>query len=147
MSDQKNPEKSISESLSEVLAELTTDQLRFVVARQDYKSDKEAAEAIDLKPDTVYRWPDVVKEAVRLMALDATESSRQIRRRNLLKAMMVKIRGLDSNNEELRQKVATEIIEGELGKPKQQTELTGKDGGPVEMTWKQFVEQAKGKQE
>lgn len=134
MSEQGNPEKSISEALEATLDKLTLDQVRFVVARQEFATDKDAAESIGLKPDTVYRWPDEVKDAVRLMALDGLVTARHIRRRNLAKAMLVKVAGLDSDDENLRQRVATEIVEWEMGKATNKTELTGAEGGPVEMS-------------
>ena len=140
MEQQENAEKSISEQLSDILSRLTKDQLRFVVAVQEYNSKKDAAEAIGIKPDTVYRWNGDIDRAVQLMAMDLTETATQIRKRNLVKAMMIKVAGLDSDDELLRQKVATEIIEGELGKPSQRNELTGADGGAVHVTWRKFIE-------
>lgn len=116
MTEQKNPQKSISSELSDILQRLTVDQMRYVVARMDFPTKGEAAQAIGLKPDTVYRWNGEVERAVELMAMDALESAKGIRRRNLLKAMAVKVKGLDSKDEALRQKIATEIIEWELGK-------------------------------
>ena len=116
MKQQTNPEKSISSELSEVLKRLTVDQVRYVIARMDYPTKGEAAQAIGLKPDTVYRWNGDVERAVELMALDTIESARSIRRRNLLKAIAVKVKGLDSKEEKIRQSVATELIEWELGK-------------------------------
>lgn len=131
MNQQTSPENSISEELSEVLSRLTTNQIRFVVARQEAQTDREAAESIDLRPDTVYRWPDDVKLAVQLMARDGLTTATHIRRRHLAKAMLVKIGGLDSDDESVRQKVASEIIEWELGKAAQRQELSGPAGGPI----------------
>lgn len=106
------------------MPQLSKDQLRFVVAFMDYPSKKDAAEAIGVKPNTVYGWPDVVDEAIRLMVIEATDSALAIRRRNLVKAMAVKVAGLDSNDERVRQSSATEIIEGELGKAGQKVDVT-----------------------
>ena len=131
MDSQQNQEKSISEQLTTVLGQLTTDQLRFVVARQEFATDKEAAKAIGLKPDTVYHWPDTVRQAVELMAYDGVQTALHIRKRNLAKAMLIKATGLDSADEALRQRVATEFVEWELGKAAQRTELTGADGGAI----------------
>jgi hypothetical protein len=130
---QESQTKSISEQLSEVLRTLSPNQVRFVVARQDYLSDKEAAEAVGLKPDTVYRWNGNVKRAVQLFAEDIMSGAAAIRRKNLAKAMMVKAAGLDSNDESIRQKAATELIEWEMGKAQQrvQSEVSGVDGAPI----------------
>lgn len=118
------PEKSSSERLSEILEHLTADQMRFVVARQEFATKKEAALSMGIEPDTVYHWPRVVDEAIRLTALKIHESAVELRRLNLLKAMLIKVSGLDSDDVSIQQKVATEIIEAELGKPTQRQELT-----------------------
>ena len=125
------PEKSIPDTLETVLAQLSTDQIRFVVARQEYTSDKEAAKAVGIKPDTVYHWPPIVAEAVRLMAEDGLVTALHVRRRNLAKAMLVKVAGLDSDDERVKQTTATEIIEWELGRAAQKQEITGPSGGPL----------------
>jgi len=122
---QTNPEKSISEQLDELLKQLSADQIRFIVARQECATDGEAAKAIGVKPDTVYHWPDIVKEAVKLMAGDGVYVARELRRRALPKAMAVKTAGLDSDNEKVRQDAATEIIEWEMGKAEQKTRVSG----------------------
>jgi len=119
MTDQPIPEKSISDTLESVLGQLSTDQIRFVVARQEFATDKEAANAIGIKPDTVYHWPEIVKDAVRLMADDGLVTALHLRRRNLAKAMLVKVKGLESDDDKIRQSVATEIIEWELGRATQ----------------------------
>lgn len=115
----ETPEKSISERLNDALSQLSPDQLRFVALMQEYKSKKDAADALRLNPDTVYHWPKVVDEALKLTELDAVEAARTLRRQSLFKAMMVKRAGLDSDDERIRQGAATEIIEGELGKAEQ----------------------------
>ena len=124
----ENPQKS---TIDDVLSQLTDSQLRFVTAMQSCTSKSEAAKEIGIEPNTVYKWPEIVDEAVRLTRLDVESATRAVRKRNLLKAMMVKVAGLDSPNEDTRQKVATEIIEGELGKPTQKSEFAGEGGGPL----------------
>ena len=143
MKDQANQEKSSSDELGQVVARLTTDQIRFVVARQEFSTDKEAAVEIGIKPDTVYQWKHKgapIDQAVRLMALDGIVVASELRRRNLAKAMAVKVAGLDSIKENTRQGVATEIIEWEMGKATQRNEtkvqaevtvLKWPDGSPI----------------
>jgi hypothetical protein len=135
-----NPEKSISDELDAALAQLSTDQIRFVVARQDCATDKEAARAIGIKPDTVYHWPEIVKDAVRLMAGDGLTTALHLRRRALAKAMGVKVHGLDSGDERLRQAVATELIEWEMGKATQKQEVTGLAGGPLRVIFEEATD-------
>ena len=130
-----NQDESSIDQLSQVLDRLTTDQIRFIAARQEHSTDKDAAKAIGIKPDTVYQWTHKgvpIAEAVRLMAFDGLVTALHIRRKNLLKAMLVKVAGLDSKEERIRQSVATEVIEWETGKATQKSELTGKDGGPIQ---------------
>jgi len=109
--------------------------IRFVVARHEYPTDKEAAEAIGINPNTVYQWKSrynkPIDEAIRLMALDGIVVAKELRRRNLAKAMAVKVAGLDIGDDSLRQRVATEIIEWEMGKATQRQEVTGEDGGDL----------------
>lgn len=119
--------------LREILAQLTKNQVRLVVALQEYPTKDEAAKAIRLSPKTVYNWkPEIglmIEEAAKIMTTDVLNSALELRRDNLIKAMAVKAAGLDSNDEALRQKVATELIEWELGKALQKSDLTsnGKD--------------------
>ena len=110
------------EQLATILEQLTTDQVRFIVARQDCSTDKQAADEIGISVETVYHWAPIVKEAVRLMALDGLIVAQHIRRRALAKAMLVKAGGLDSIREGIQQRVATEIIEWEMGKAAQPVE-------------------------
>lgn len=111
---------------SEIFGKLSKDQLRFVVAMQECRSKKEAAKNLKINIGTIYNWPAIVDEAISLLALDITEAARQMRKSALAKAVAVKIAGLDSDDEAIRQKAATEIIEAELGKPAQALDLTSK---------------------
>jgi len=115
---EQNTEKSLENvKFSEVFANLSKDQLRFVVAMQEYNSKKEAAKELKIKIGTIYNWPPIVDEAIKLLAMDMVQSVRQMRKSALAKAIAIKIAGLDSTDEKVRQSVSTEIIEAELGKP------------------------------
>ena len=134
MTARGNQEKSSSDKLHQVLGKLSTDQVRFIVARQEFSTDKEAAIEIGVKPDTVSQWKHKgvpIDEAVRLMAMDGLIVAQEVRRRNLAKAMLVKVEGLDESNPRIRQNVATEIIEWEMGRATQRQEVSGEDGGPL----------------
>ena len=115
------------------MAILSVDQLRFVAAMQCSATKKEAAELIGIEPNTTYKWPKIVDEAVLLAAQEREMAAREVFKNHLMKAAMVKVKGLDSDDDSLRQKVATEIIEWNLGKATQKSELTGANGGPVEV--------------
>jgi len=123
-----------SSELEAVLEKLTPDQIRFVVARQECPTDKEAAEEIKVSASTISYWKRTgvpIDEAVRLMAFDGLTTALHVRRRNLAKAMLVKVAGLDDTDSTLRQRVATEIIEWETGKATQRQEISGADGEPL----------------
>ena len=107
------------ESLDAVLARLTLDQVRFVIARQECATAREAARKVHLSESLVYRWGEDVDTALRLMAQDALITAMHIRRRMLAKAMAVKAAGLDSDDQKIQQGVATEFIEWELGRAAQ----------------------------
>jgi hypothetical protein len=108
---------------------MSKDQVRFVVASMDYPSKREAAIAIGISPTTVYKWPETIYEAITLMAIESSQAAIAMRKRALVKAMAVKVAGLDCDDDALRQRVATEIVEWELGKAQQRTDVTS--GGEV----------------
>ena len=124
-------EKSISKRLSDLWPKLSRNQRRFIVAMQESATKKEAAEAIGLEPDTVYRWPDIVDEAVQRLSDDVEAAVWDILHSSAAKAAMVKATGLDEDDPRLRQAVATEIIDRVLGRPTQRQEISGPDGEAV----------------
>ena len=125
-----------TEILKSLLSKLSMTQIRFIIARLETKTDKEAAAVIDISPSTVKSWNSsgdkaIIDQAIDAMRFDGMITAVEIRRRNLAKAMAVKVAGLDCDDEVTRQKVATEIIEWEMGRATQRQELTGADGGAV----------------
>jgi hypothetical protein len=119
---QENQEKS---RLQTILAQLTKDQLRFVVAMQEHKTKDAAAKALHMKPDTVYHWDaELIDEAINLMALDIVNSALEQHRLATNKAAAVRVAGLDSKNEVIRQKAAADILDRTLGKVMQNVDVT-----------------------
>lgn len=93
---------------------------------------KEAAESIEITPDTVYRWPPIVDEAVSLLGRDIRNAVVEIISSGAAKAALVKLAGLDSDSEQTRQGVASEILDRVLGKSISHMDV--KSGGkPVEL--------------
>lgn len=117
--------------LGEIWEGLTPDQRAYVVARLDYPTKKDAAFHIGLKPQTIYQWPKEVERAYDLLKEDILLGAVDIIRVSLAKAAMIKVSGLDSDDERIKQAVATEILDREMGKPTQRNEHTGGDGGPI----------------
>lgn len=120
---------------------MTFDQLRYIAIRFEYSTKKEAAQAIGLEPDTVYHWPKEVDEVLYLIAVEAEAAARAILRQSLIKAAMVKISGLDSRDERIRQGSATEVLDRQLGKAIMR--VTGAEGGAIPLKieeWKQTAQ-------
>jgi hypothetical protein len=105
---------------------LTDSQWRYVTAMVENPdfNKKQAAEHVGLKPNYIYQWPDYVDEAIRLARLDIHLAAREARKQALLKAVRVKLALLDSDDEGIRSKAASEIIEWELGKATQHSDVT-----------------------
>ena len=96
---------------------LQIDQIRFVIARQRHSSDRATAEALGISPNTVKDWKYKgvpIDEAARAMVADGLEAALWIQRTNIIKAMLIKVAGLNSQDERVRQAVATELIEWSL---------------------------------
>lgn len=108
--------------LDDLLRQLSVTQLKYLSERVLCDNDTEAAKRIGVDPNTIYRWPPIVQEALKLMHLDGVHLALELRRRALSKAMQIKVEGMDSKNERIRQAVCTEIIEWNLGKATQPTE-------------------------
>ena len=102
--------------LLDLLPHLSVIQLRYLIARQGTRTNKDAAEVVGVSPRTVSRWPARVRRAVHLMAQAGAVVALHLRRRSVAEAMQVKIDGLHSEDERVRQATATQIIEWELGK-------------------------------
>jgi hypothetical protein len=100
-------------------------QWRFITAMLEDKSrsKKDAAEHIGITPDTVYRWGSHVDDALAIARRNEHETTLAMRRQSLIKAMRVKIALLDSDDENVRQRAANDIIEWELGKATQKQEV------------------------
>lgn len=112
--NQQNTEKY---SLDDILMQLSPEQLLFLEKRLLTNSNTEAARLANLDINTVNHWPEFVRvDAIKLLRLDGVHLARELRRRALPEAMTVKVSGLRSRDERLRQNVATEIIEWEMGK-------------------------------
>ena len=95
------------------------------------KTKREAAESIGIKPDTAYHWNGVVDETVALARSDLQAAAIGIIHAANSKAAAVKVAGLNSDNERVRQDSASEILDRNMGKPTQRQELTGVAGAPV----------------
>jgi hypothetical protein len=117
---QKSAEKSTFE---EIWAQLDHNQRRFVIAMQECPTKAEAAKAIGVKPNTIYKWPEIVDEAIQLLTESIADAACEIIAQATAKAAMIKVIGLDSGNERIRQDVASEILDRRLGTAVQKSEV------------------------
>ena len=128
----------MSDRLDEIKRTLSPDQLRYLQERVLCRTDAEAARNCGISPNTVYTWNEKtpIQEAVNLLLDDGLQVSLDIMRRNLAKAARVKVGGLDSKKETVRQGAATEILDRFHGRPKQQSDINV-SGGPltINLTW------------
>ena len=135
-------EKSISERFSEVWRELSHNQRRFVVAMRQCSTKAEGAKLIQLEPDTVYRWPALVDEAIDLMDDSIKDASVEILSFAAAKAAMLKVGGMDSDDEKVRQDSASEILDRVLGRPQQAIKHEGTgEGGAIIVEQRYTVEE------
>lgn len=115
-------------STETAIATLTITQLNFLNARLWHTSDKAAAVQINIKPSTVYSWPKKEKEALRWLiqhyTSNAIQTAQEILTRSLVRAVLVKIAGLDHMDEATRQHAATEIMDRVIGKPRYAFDIT-----------------------
>jgi hypothetical protein len=121
----------------DLFAELHDNHWRFItmMISNPGMTKGEAAQAIGVTADTVYRYPDVVDEALRIARENIHRAAIAMRQKVLMKALQVKIDLLDSKDEAIRSKAASEIIEWELGKATARTELSAGEGTGIMFVW------------
>lgn len=121
-------------TFAELWAKLTPTQKRFAVAMQEHPTKKDAAEAIGISPQTAYNFNGDVDAIIDFMVNNIALATLGIIQANATKAAQVKVEGLDSKDEKVKQAAATEILDRQLGKPTQRSEITGKDGEALHIT-------------
>lgn len=89
----------VENELLTLLKTLSQAQVEFVAARLGTKSDKEAAQAIGIPPDTAYKWPNksVINQILRLAVLNNLEVARERLSRLTLKAVGVLDKEMDGD--------------------------------------------------
>jgi hypothetical protein len=123
--------------------QLEDQRLDYVMARSKVNSDSAGYRDAGISKSWFYSWPVEEREKLNKLA-------QRVKRETAVMAMMklanavdraaeIKIAGLESRNENIKQSASTEILDRVVGRPTQKTELTGKDGGPL--TWQEFINQ------
>jgi hypothetical protein len=117
------------------LDQLKDSRLDYVIARSKARTDAEGYREAGIAKASFYSWPE--EERTRLNDL-----AQQVKRASALRAMMilqdateeaarVKVEGLKSRKENIKQDAASEILDRMIGKPLQRQEVSGKSGGPI----------------
>lgn len=123
------------------LNELKTDRAQF-----DYVMERSANSSIEMSLKLIGRskgwFYGLSKERQELLETLANElhyatrlKAQAVLEESIVKAAEVKVNGLSSRNENIRQSSASDILDRNLGKATQRTELTGAEGKPI-----QFIE-------
>lgn len=100
-----------SERLIAVLNRLSPSQLGFVTAMQLHGySRRAAAESMGLSLYTVYRWPRVVNEALRLVAIEAVSVAIGIKAEEVLDVWGAELEGLAADDPDVRLACAMRLI-------------------------------------
>jgi len=95
---------------------LNHNQRRFVVQMMSSPTKKEAAEELGLMPRTTYNWPPEVDIAIENIFGNIQQAAIQVLADNVLRASLVKIAGMDSTDEKIRQLSSFDIMDRVLGK-------------------------------
>jgi mannose/fructose/N-acetylgalactosamine-specific phosphotransferase system component IIB len=119
--------QSESRSINQLLENATPEQVKWVLARLVQKTDALAAKEIGMHPSTVCRWPNKadLDKAVMLYLRQPIDAALSILQEAAVDAAVVKVGGLKSKKDTIRQSAATEILDRNIGKPKQTQEVEG----------------------
>jgi predicted HAD superfamily phosphohydrolase YqeG len=121
----------------QTLAELDSREIDYVFARSETPSDNAALELAGLswgwlRNRDVEKLDDIAKR----LQINFRFKARKILRDSLEKAATVKVKGLDSRDERLKQSVSTEILDRELGKPTVNIEQNTNESKEITVTIK-----------
>ena len=116
------------DDLQAVLNKLEDNRLDYVRARSMVNSDSQACKDAGIARATYYTWPAEEREKL-------NELAQQLKRATVARAILViqeaaeeaarvKVEGLKDRDKRIRQAAATEILDRNVGKPKQGIDLT-----------------------
>lgn len=116
-----------AKNINRLLENATPEQVKWVLARLVTKTDGEAAKEIGMHPSTISRWPNKadLDQAVALYLRQPIDAALSILHEAAVDAAVIKVSGLKSKKDTIRQSAATEILDRNIGKPKQTQEVEG----------------------
>lgn len=123
--------------LKNALDELKSDRAKFdyVLERSSCASVESALKAVGRSKGWFYSLPKDEQARLELLANELHAAAKlranHVLEDALVEAAQVKVSGLRSRNESIKQSAATEILDRGVGKPTQRQEVTGAEGGAV----------------
>lgn len=112
--------ETLETEIRRLLSNMSPQQVTYAVALIYTKDHKDALLSCGISEETYKSWPENIQqdceEIANIVVFDTLVLSRRLLREAVLQAVLVKMAGLSSPDEEIRQKAATDIIEWELGK-------------------------------
>jgi hypothetical protein len=115
--------RELRRRIGELISVFSYEQLIYVMEVIFVKSKEKAMENTGISASMVRKWGEKIDYAIRLLNYDRLISAQEIERGILLKAIQVKMQGLESKNEWIRQRTSTEVREWILGKPSVKKEV------------------------
>ncbi|MDA1329765.1 MAG: hypothetical protein O3B43_01690 [Chloroflexi bacterium] len=106
----------MSEAFYELWYSLSDLQQKYVMKRLYTPTKASAAEALGIQRVTVYKWPAKVEEALAMLRLNMVEGAWEALRTASVKAAELKAAGLDVEDFDRQQGIASEILDRTLGK-------------------------------
>ena len=125
--------------VNDFLAEITHEQRKWVIERLLARSDAAAARKIGIRPETVCRWENKAELdwAVNELLKHPQQQALEILTVAVVDAARAKLEGLrikkEDGTETWHQGIATEVLNRVLGAPVQRSEVSGPQGGPIEI--------------
>jgi len=124
-------------SIRDELEKLEDKHLSYVTERSRVSSDADGYRNAGISKNTYYGWPNEVRDHLndlaQRMKREAALKIHMILEEHAEEAATVKVDGLKSRKEHIKQAVATEIMDRLAGKPTQRQEVSGPDNGPIEI--------------
>lgn len=108
-------------AFEEVWEQLTPNQRRFVTKRRLHATKRETAEAIDMSPNTVYQWPDIVDTAIAMYEHNTLKAAQMELEEAVAEAAQVKVQEIrePGSTTKSQQEAAEEILDRVAGKATQ----------------------------
>ena len=124
-------------TIRDEIEKLEDRELAYVQERSRVLTDADAYRLAGISKPAFYRWSterrDYLNELALRMRREAALKIHMILEEHAEEAAQVKVDGLKSRKEHIKQAASTEIMDRLAGKPTQRQEISGPDNGPIEI--------------